>query len=94
MQSHPNTIGAFLRAFNEGQQVADTNRAAVEAALVKHVPQLTKEIAATMTLDTYPLAMDVPVMQRVADAMYEFGVIGKPYRIANMIQQQPGMVNG
>ncbi len=28
-----------------------------------------------MTLDTYPLAMDVPVMQRVPDAMYEFGVI-------------------
>ena len=34
-----------------------------------------------MTLDTYPLAMDVPVMQRVADAMYEFGVISKPYNI-------------
>jgi NitT/TauT family transport system substrate-binding protein len=94
VQSHPYTVAAFLRAYNEGQQVADTNRAAVEAALVKHVPQLTKEIAATMTLDTYPLAMDVPVMQRVADAMYEFGVIGKRYRIDKMIQQEPGMING
>jgi hypothetical protein len=47
-----------------------------------------------MTLDTYPLVMDVPVMQRVADAMYEFGVISKPYSISKMIQQEPGIING
>jgi len=94
VQNHPNTIGAFLRAYNEGQQVADTNRAAVEAALVKHVPKLTRQTAATMTLDSYPLAMDVPVMQRVADAMYEFGVIDKPYGISKMIQQEPGVISG
>jgi NitT/TauT family transport system substrate-binding protein len=90
VQSHPNTVAAFLRAYNEGQQVADTDRAAVEAALVKNGVAPTAEIAATMTLDTYPLVMDVPVMQRVADAMYEFGVIGKQYDIAKMIQQEPG----
>ena len=94
VQSHPNTVAAFLRAYNEGQQVADTNRAEVEAALVKNHVAPTAEIAATMTLDTYPLVMDVPVMQRVADAMYQFGVIGKPYTIAKMIQPEPGMING
>src|SRR5690242_1233607 len=78
VQSHPKTVAAFLRAYQEGQQVADTDRAAVEKALVAHVPGLTQEVAATMTLDTYPLVMDVPVMQRVSDAMYEFGVINKP----------------
>jgi NitT/TauT family transport system substrate-binding protein len=88
VSSHPNTVAAFLRAYNEGQQQADTDRAAVEAALVKNVKGLTPELAATMTLDTYPLAMDVPVMQRVADAMYEFGVIKKPYSLKNMIQPQ------
>jgi NitT/TauT family transport system substrate-binding protein len=94
VQSHPNTVAAFLRAYNAGQQVADTNRAEVEAALVKNGVAPSAEIAATMTLDTYPLVMDVPVMQRVADAMYQFGVIKKPYKIANMIQQEPGMING
>ena len=101
VQSHPNTVAAFLRAYNEGQQVADTNRSQVEAALVKNgvVPPAGSgitpaEVAATMTLDTYPLVMDVPVMQRVADAMYEFGVIGKPYSISKMIQQEPGIING
>jgi NitT/TauT family transport system substrate-binding protein len=92
VQSHPKTVGAFLRAYQEGQQVADSDRAAVEKALVVHVPDLTQELAATMTLDTYPLVMDVPVMQRVADAMYEFGVITKPYDITKMIQPEPGMI--
>jgi len=94
VQSHPNTVAAFLRAYNEGQQVADTDRAAVETALVTNKVAPTAEIAATMTLDTYPLAMDVPVMQRVADAMYQFGLISKPYSIGKMIQQEPGMMDG
>jgi NitT/TauT family transport system substrate-binding protein len=94
VQSHPNTVAAFLRAYNEGQQVADTNRAAVEAALVKNHVARTAEIASTMTLDTYPLGMDVPVMQRVADAMYQFGLISKPYIISKMIQQEPGEIGG
>jgi NitT/TauT family transport system substrate-binding protein len=91
VRSHPNTVAAFLRALQEGQQVADTDRAAVEAALAKNTgtPQV---IAATMTLDSYPLTMDVPTMQRVPDAMYEFGLISKPYSIASMIQPEPGMV--
>jgi NitT/TauT family transport system substrate-binding protein len=92
VQSHPNTVAAFLRAYREGQQVADTNRAAVEQALVTHTG-VTKQIAATMTLDTYPLVMDVPVMQRVADAMYEFGVITKPFKMTRMIQPEPGEIS-
>jgi NitT/TauT family transport system substrate-binding protein len=93
VQSHPKTVAAFLRAYQEGQQVADTDRAAVEQALVAHTG-VTKEVAATMTLDTYPLVMDVPVMQRVADAMYEFGVINKPFNIASMIQPESGEIGG
>lgn len=93
VQSHPNTVAAFLRAYQEGQQVADTDRAAVEQALVTNTG-VTKEIASTMTIDTYPLVMDVPVMQRVADAMYEFRVISKPYNITNMIQPESGEIGG
>jgi NitT/TauT family transport system substrate-binding protein len=91
VQSHPNTVAAFLRAYQEGQQVADTDRAAVEQALVIHTG-VTRMVAATMTIDTYPLVMDVPVMQRVPDAMYEFSVISKPYNITGMIQPQSGEI--
>jgi NitT/TauT family transport system substrate-binding protein len=91
VQSHPNTVAAFLRAYQEGQQVADTDRTAVERALVAHAG-VTREVAATMTLDTYPLAMDIPEMQRVPDAMYEFGLISKPYNITGMVQAQNGEI--
>ena len=102
IQSHPNTVAAFLRALGEGQQVADTNRAAVESALMDKA-NLTAAFAAaplqaaTMTLDTYPLTMDVPVMQRVSDAMFEFGLepgLTKPYLITSMIQPEPGEIGG
>jgi NitT/TauT family transport system substrate-binding protein len=102
VQSHPNTVAAFLRALQEGQQVADTDRAAVESALMDK-GNLTAAFAATplqaatMTLDTYPLGMDVPSMQRVSDAMFEFGLeqgLKHPYQITNMIQHEPGEIGG
>jgi len=93
VKNHPNTVAAFLRAFQQGQQIADTDHAAVEAALLKNGVAATKVIAATMTLDTYPLVMDVPVMQRVPDAMFETGVIKKQFDISSMIQPEPGMVS-
>ena len=94
VQTHPDTVAAFLRAYNEGQQIADTDRAAVEQALVIHTG-VSKGVAATMTLDTYPLVMNVPVMQRVANAMLEFGVtpgLKRAYDIADMIQAEPGEI--
>jgi hypothetical protein len=48
-----------------------------------------------MTLDTYPLVMDVPVMQRVSNAMFEFGLtpgLKQPYKVANMVQPEPGEI--
>jgi NitT/TauT family transport system substrate-binding protein len=90
IQSHPDTVAAFLRALAEGQEVADTDRAAVEQALLVNKVAPSAEIAATMTINEYPLAMDVPEMQRVTDAMYEFGIINKPYNISNMIQPEAG----
>jgi NitT/TauT family transport system substrate-binding protein len=102
VQSHPNTVAAFLRALEEGQQVADTNRGAVESALMDKA-NLTAAFAATplqaatMTLDTYPLQMDVPALQRVSDAMFEFRLepgLTKPYLITGMIQPAPGEIGG
>jgi NitT/TauT family transport system substrate-binding protein len=98
VQDHPKTVAAFLRALDEGQEVADTNRAAVEAGLVSKANlgpfAATPLQAATMTLDSYPLTMDIPVMQRVSDAMFEFGLeptLKQPYQIINMVQPEPGM---
>jgi NitT/TauT family transport system substrate-binding protein len=94
VRQHPNTVAAFLRALQQGQQIADTDRAAVETALEKNTGT-SQVIASTMTINSYPLNMDVPTMQRVSDAMFEFGLMPgyqKPYRISEMIQPEPGTV--
>ena len=38
VKHNPNTIAAFLRAYDQGQQIADTDRSAVEKALVHSTP--------------------------------------------------------
>jgi NitT/TauT family transport system substrate-binding protein len=96
VRTHPDTVAAFLRALNEGQQLADTDRAAVETAMEQYtdVPPI---IADTMAIDSYPLEMDVPQLQRVADSMYELGLTPgakAPYQIAGMIQPEPGLTGG
>ncbi|HET9081414.1 MAG TPA: hypothetical protein VFO01_13005 [Trebonia sp.] len=64
----------------------------MQAALEKNTQGLSPLVGSTMTLDAYPLVMDVPVMQRVAVAKYQFGVIKKPYNVTNMIQPEPGEI--
>jgi NitT/TauT family transport system substrate-binding protein len=95
VKAHPNTVAAFLRALDEGQQLADTDRSAVEAAMEKYTG-IGPIIADTMAIDTYPLAMDVPQLQRVTDSMFEFGLTGHaaaPYQISKMIQPEPGLIS-
>ncbi len=72
---HPATLAAFRAAFEQGQEIADTDRAAVEQAM-EALPKplgLTRETAAVMALDSYPVGPVDPVrIQRVADVMREF----------------------
>lgn len=85
--SHPATVGAFVRAVTEGQQVADTSRAAAEAAMERYTG-LKPVVAATMPFTSYPLGLADATLQRVANAMFEFGLtpsLKQPYRIAGMI---------
>ena len=94
VQTHPNTVAAFLRALNEGQQLADTDRSVVETAMEEYTG-IGPIVADTMAIDTYPLEMDVPQLQRVADSMFEFGLMGRatvPYQISKMIQPEPGLI--
>jgi NitT/TauT family transport system substrate-binding protein len=93
VRAHPDTVAVFLRALYEGQELADTDRAAVENAMEQYtdVPPV---VADTMAIDSYPLEMDVPQLQRVADSMYSCGLTPgakAPYQVARMIQQEPGL---
>jgi NitT/TauT family transport system substrate-binding protein len=72
---HPATLAAFRAAFEQGQEIADTSRAAVEAAM-EALPAplgLTPETSAVMALDSYPVGpVDAVRVQRVADVMRQF----------------------
>ena len=88
-QQNPNTLKRFLAALEIGQEISDTDRAAVEQAFeaIKGPQngQVTAGIAAVMALDTYPIGIDQTRLQRVADVMYQFGVLKSQYNVSNML---------
>jgi NitT/TauT family transport system substrate-binding protein len=84
---NPRTLAAFNTALQEGQEIADTNRAALEQAM-EHVPDglgVSKETASIMAIDVYPVgAVDDVRLQRVADVMSQF--LGFPsFNVSSMI---------
>jgi NitT/TauT family transport system substrate-binding protein len=94
VKAHPHTVAAFLRALDDGQQLADTDRSAVEQAMRAYTG-ISPLVSDTMALDSYPLVMDVPQLQRVADSMFEVGLTPHakaPYQVARMIQPEPGLI--
>jgi len=84
---HPGALTAFRAAFEQGQEIADTSRIAVEQAM-EALPKplgLTQETAAVIALDNYPVGPVDPVrVQRVADVMRQF--LGFPlFNVRSMI---------
>jgi NitT/TauT family transport system substrate-binding protein len=80
---YPHTAAAFARAISQGQQLADTSKPALEAAMVRFLG-VTRQIAAVMTPDSYPLGVSRIRMQRVADLMLEFGLLKHPFNVGAM----------
>jgi NitT/TauT family transport system substrate-binding protein len=79
VKKDPKTAAAFVRAIEQGQALADADRAAVEAAMGEsdHLPP---QVTAAMALPDYPIGpVDKTSIQREADAMLEFGFLGPGY---------------
>jgi NitT/TauT family transport system substrate-binding protein len=85
-QTNPNTLRRFLAALSLGQEIADSSRAAVETAFesLKSAPdgQVPPGIASVMALNTYPIGIDETRIQRVANVMYQFGLLKAKYNVA------------
>jgi NitT/TauT family transport system substrate-binding protein len=84
---HPTELAAFRAAFEQGQEIADTDRAAVQQAMESLPTPLgvTPVTAAVMVLDSYPTgSVDVVRIQRVADVMRQF--LGFPaFNVGSMV---------
>jgi NitT/TauT family transport system substrate-binding protein len=93
VQEHPNTLKAFLTALEQGQEIADTSRSAVEQAMEAlngpqngQVPPI---VAAVMALNIYPIGIDRVRLQRVPDVMLEFGLLHSRFDIGQMLGPLP-----
>jgi NitT/TauT family transport system substrate-binding protein len=82
-QKYPRTLAAFYQALEQGQQIADTNHAAVEKAMeelpMTPVPLgVSPQTAALMAVDEYPVStgpvgtVDKVRLQRVVNVMQQF----------------------
>jgi NitT/TauT family transport system substrate-binding protein len=90
-KTYPHTLAAFLAALRQGQEIADTQRSAVEQAMEKlpvpyAVPPM---IASVMSLEAYPLNIapdiDQSRVQRVANEMYQFHMLSQPFQVSTML---------
>ncbi len=80
-EKYPQTAAAFVRAIEEGQATANSDPAAVQVALAKY-DQLPLRVTAAMVRSGYPVGpVDETGIQRVADAMLEFGMLGRQYAV-------------
>jgi NitT/TauT family transport system substrate-binding protein len=76
-QQDPNTLKAFVTALDQGQQIADTDRSAVEQAIEQPPLKVAQGIAAVIALPDFPTAIDPTRLQRVVDDMIQFGFLPK-----------------
>jgi NitT/TauT family transport system substrate-binding protein len=79
VQQNPKAAAAFVRAILAAQLIADTDSAAVQAAIAKH-DNLGPQVMAAMALSRYPAGpvTEGPI-ETVAQAMLQFGLLGRQY---------------
>jgi NitT/TauT family transport system substrate-binding protein len=73
-EKYPNTLKAFVRALSEGQEIASTNRSAVEKAIERYLG-IPAETAAAISLPAFPTGVDPVRLQRLISAMVRFGLL-------------------
>ncbi len=86
-QKYPNTLKAFTTALSQGQEIADTNRAAVAKAVEKYLG-IKPSVVAFISLPTFPLGVDAMRLQRVVIAMLRFKLLpprDASFKVASMI---------
>lgn len=81
---YPATLAAFTRAIEHGQEIADTDQAAVRQAMVTY-GSFSPGATAMMMTETYPLGVDVIRLQQVANLMREFDLLGQPFQVQSIV---------
>lgn len=83
MQKYPRTLAAFTAALEKGQALADSSRADAERGM-QTFAGVDLATAAIMAFPSYPLGVDRIRLQRVADAMQQFGLLKQAFNVGQM----------
>ena len=85
-KKYPNTLKAFTTALSQGQEIADTDRAAVEKVIEKYLT-IDPQSAAFISLPAFPFGVDSVRLQRVVSSMKRFGLLPKntSFQISSMV---------
>lgn len=85
---NPKTAAAFVKALDKGQALADSDRAAANAALSAYV-KIPAKTAAAAAIGTFPAGQQVQVapLQRLAGLMLRFGILRKPVDVSAMVKK-------
>ena len=88
-ERNPNTVKAFQSALVEAQ-VRALDRMALEKELTDYLktPKVDATIASLMNIGTYPSSLRAVRPQRVADLMFEQGMLKKKIKVADLIISQ------
>ena len=88
-EQNPGTLKAFITALAQGQEIADTSRSSIEQAMESlsgpQNGQIPPIVASVMALNIYPTAIDKARIQRVADVMFQFGLLHSRFNVTPMI---------
>ncbi|WP_248960558.1 ABC transporter substrate-binding protein [Sphaerisporangium perillae] len=88
VKKYPKTMAAFQRAILKAQQVAASDRKAVEKVLPNYT-QIKPDVAAVMNLGVFPTSLSATRIQRVADLMQEFGYLKGKLDVAPLLVPLP-----
>jgi NitT/TauT family transport system substrate-binding protein len=88
VSKYPRTAAAFQRVMQRATEVANEDRANVTPALVQFA-HLDTSTAKLPSLLTFQSSLNAVELQRVADLMVDFGMIGTPIDVSRMIARIP-----
>ncbi|MGE5288796.1 MAG: ABC transporter substrate-binding protein [Micromonosporaceae bacterium] len=88
VKKYPRTVAAFQRAMAKGQQIAATDRKAVEQ-IVPTYTQIPPKVATVMTMGSFPTTLSATRLQRVADLMFQFGLLQRKLDVTPILVAPP-----
>lgn len=86
---NPHTVAAFQKAMAEGAAAADSNHGADEAALEANTA-IKSSIVSLVNFNSYPTSLDVAQLQRIANLMFDDGMLKSKLSVTSIIVPDSG----